>query len=67
SNDTEAEVPEADITAWERAIAAEDRDILEGTDYDTPLDLEQEQHMASDKPGILMRRQLAQCLSQPCA
>ncbi|MFQ3584642.1 MAG: aromatic ring-hydroxylating dioxygenase subunit alpha [Cyanobacteriota bacterium] len=67
SNDTEAEVPEADITAWERAIAAEDRDILESTDYDTPLDLEQEQHMASDKPGILMRRQLAQRLSQPYA
>jgi len=66
SNDTEAEVPEADITTWERAIAAEDRGILETTDYDTPLDLDREQHMASDKPGILMRRQLAQLFSRSC-
>jgi hypothetical protein len=40
----------------------EDRAILEGTDHDVPLSLSAEQHMATDKPGIVMRRKLAALL-----
>ena len=57
-NDTEADAPASDIIAFDRAVTQEDIAILETTDYDTPLDLAKEQHMATDKPGILMRRQL---------
>jgi phenylpropionate dioxygenase-like ring-hydroxylating dioxygenase large terminal subunit len=59
-NDTEAEAKAADIIAFDRAVVTEDRDILESTTYDTPVDLARrdELHMASDAPGLLMRRQL---------
>ncbi len=58
-NDTEADAKAADIIAFDRAVTAEDKAVLESTDYDAPLDLLAEQHMASDQPGILMRRKLA--------
>ncbi len=58
-NDSEADAPAADVTAFDRAVTLEDKDVLETTDYDVPLDISAEQHMASDKPGILMRHQLA--------
>ncbi len=58
-NDTEAETKTSDIIAFSDALILEDKDILEITDYDVPLDLSQEQHMASDQPGIIMRRKLA--------
>lgn len=57
-NDTEAETKAEDVVAFERAISLEDKAILETTNYDVPLDLEQEQHMMTDKPGILMRKKL---------
>jgi len=59
-NDTEAEAKAADIIAFDRAVVTEDRDILESTTFDTPIDLQrrEEMHMASDAPGLLMRRQL---------
>jgi hypothetical protein len=43
-------------------VINEDKAVLESTDYDTPLDITAEQHMPSDQPGILMRRQLAALL-----
>jgi hypothetical protein len=61
-NDTEAEAKAADIIAFDRQVTSEDRVILEGTDYDAPLSLAEEQHMASDRPGIIMRRRLAKLL-----
>ena len=61
-NDSEAEAKASDIIAFDRAVTLEDRAILETTDSDTPLDLAQEQHMASDKPGIIMRHKLAALL-----
>jgi len=59
-NDSEAEAPAADIVAFDRQVTAEDRDILESTEYDVPLDPQSgyEFHMVSDKPGLVMRRQL---------
>lgn len=61
-NDTEAEAKSSDIIAFDRAVTLEDKRILETTDYDVPLDLTQEQHMLTDKPGIIMRRKLAALL-----
>jgi phenylpropionate dioxygenase-like ring-hydroxylating dioxygenase large terminal subunit len=58
-NDTEADASAESIIAFDRKVVEEDKIVLESTDYDTPLDLSVEQHMSSDQPGILMRRQLA--------
>lgn len=42
----------------------EDRDILESTDPDVPLDQTGiEMNMPSDRPGVLMRRMLAQMIA----
>ena len=57
-NDTEAEVSAESIIAFDRAVTLEDKTILESTDYDVPLTLQAEQHMPTDKPGIIMRHQL---------
>ncbi len=58
-NDTEAETKSSDVIAFDRAVTLEDKRILETTDYDVPLSLSQEQHMFTDKPGIVMRKRLA--------
>lgn len=57
-NDTEAETKAENARAFDRAVTLEDKTILETTDYDVPLDLTKEQHMMTDKPGIMMRRKL---------
>jgi phenylpropionate dioxygenase-like ring-hydroxylating dioxygenase large terminal subunit len=63
-NDTEAEVSSADVIAFDRAITFEDRAILETCDPDVPLAVVdgEEMHMGSDRPGLVMRRMLAQLL-----
>jgi len=61
-NDTEADAKAAEIIAFDRQVVLEDQDVLESTDYDVPLDIQAEQHMASDQPGIIMRRKLAALL-----
>jgi phenylpropionate dioxygenase-like ring-hydroxylating dioxygenase large terminal subunit len=61
-NDSEADAKAEDVIAFDRAVTIEDRSILETTDYDTPLSLDKEQHMPSDKPGIVMRHRLAALL-----
>lgn len=58
-NDQEADAKASDIVAFDRAVTLEDKIILEGTDHDVPLEIAAEQHMASDRPGIVMRRRLA--------
>ncbi|MFH7242488.1 MAG: Rieske 2Fe-2S domain-containing protein [Spirulina sp.] len=58
-NDTEAEASAEAIIAFDRQVVNEDKIVLESTDYDTPVDVVTEQHMPSDQPGIVMRRQLA--------
>ncbi|MBC7780086.1 MAG: aromatic ring-hydroxylating dioxygenase subunit alpha [Proteobacteria bacterium] len=65
-NDTEADVPAADIIAFDRAVVDEDRSILEAVDGDLPLDTRRraEFHMASDQPGLLMRKKLLALLEQ---
>jgi hypothetical protein len=61
-NDTEAETKAADVVAFDRAVTLEDKRILESTDPDVPLSLGAEQHMFTDKPGIVMRKKLAALL-----
>ncbi len=58
-NDTEADTPAADVIAFDRKVTLEDKRILESTSFDVPLEISKEEHMATDKPGILMRRRLA--------
>jgi phenylpropionate dioxygenase-like ring-hydroxylating dioxygenase large terminal subunit len=63
-NDTEADCAEQDLIAWDTPITAEDRDILEATDYDACVDTRrrEEFHMASDQPGLIMRKMLLKLL-----
>ena len=59
-NDTEAQCTTEELIAWDSAVIHEDRDILEATDPDAALDVTRgaEAHMASDRPGLIMRRRL---------
>ncbi|GAB4372898.1 MAG: molybdenum cofactor-independent xanthine hydroxylase subunit HpxD [Elainellaceae cyanobacterium] len=61
-NDTEADAKAEDVIAFDRVVTQEDKVVLETTDYDVPLEISREQHMPSDKPGIVMRRRLAALL-----
>ena len=64
-NDTEAEAPAATVIAFDRQVTSEDRYILEATEYDVPLDQAGfEYNMASDRPGIVMRRMLRALLER---
>jgi len=64
-NDTEADASAESIIAFDRQVVDEDKRVLESTDYDTPVDVTVEQHMPSDQPGIVMRRQLAALIKAP--
>lgn len=61
-NDTEAQTKSSDVIAFDRAVTLEDKHILETTDYDVPLSLSGEQHIFTDKPGIVMRKKIAALL-----
>jgi phenylpropionate dioxygenase-like ring-hydroxylating dioxygenase large terminal subunit len=52
------------VVAFDRAVTLEDKDVLETTDPDVPLDPRAERHMASDEPGIVMRRVLKRIIEQ---
>ena len=65
-NDTEADCPAQMLIAFDAEITREDKDILESTDPDAVVDLRRrgvEFSMDSDRPGILIRRQLMAMLS----
>ena len=62
-NDTEEQTKAADAIAFDRQVTLEDKAILESTDYDVPLDVKFEQHMMTDRPGLVMRRKLTAMLS----
>lgn len=59
-NDTEADVSAAELVEFDRAIATEDKDVLESTDPDAIVDVSRkiEVHMPSDRPGLIMRKRL---------
>ena len=59
-NDSEEACSTEELIAWDAPITLEDKEILEATDYDACVDTSRrvEQHMESDKPGLLMRKML---------
>ncbi len=59
-NDSEEDTPAEKVIAFDRQVTIEDRDVLESTDLNVPLDRSEgvELHMSSDRPGMLMRKQL---------
>jgi phenylpropionate dioxygenase-like ring-hydroxylating dioxygenase large terminal subunit len=61
-NDTEADTAKEDVIAFDRAVTLEDKRILESTDYDVPLSPSQEQHIFTDKPGLLIRKKISALL-----
>jgi hypothetical protein len=65
-NDTEAQCSTQELIDWDAAIIQEDRDILESTDPDAPIDLSRkvEAHMPSDRPGVIMRQRLLALLKK---
>ncbi|BAZ43748.1 iron-sulfur cluster-binding protein, Rieske family [Chondrocystis sp. NIES-4102] len=62
-NHTEADISAKEVVAFDRAVILEDKAVLETTDYDVPLDIKLEQHMMTDKPGIVIRRKLSHLLA----
>ena len=64
-NDTEADVSTEDVIAFDRAVTLEDRAILESCEADVPLAVVdgEELHMPSDRPGLAMRKMLAELLA----
>ncbi|MDX3905290.1 MAG: aromatic ring-hydroxylating dioxygenase subunit alpha [Pigmentiphaga sp.] len=65
-NDDESDCSTEELIAWDAPIVEEDREILEATDFDACIDTARraEQHMESDKPGLLMRRMMLELLRQ---
>jgi len=65
-NDTEEQAKAEDIIAFDRQVTEEDRQVLESTEFDVPLriDTGREFHMPSDRPGILMRKQILALLHE---
>lgn len=61
-NDSDADIPTADVIAFDRAVTLEDKQILESTDYDVPLSPSREEHMATDRPGLFVRKKIAALL-----
>jgi hypothetical protein len=63
-NDSEESCSTQKLIDWDAAITAEDRDILEATDADACVDTTRraEFHMPSDKPGLVIRKQLLELL-----
>ena len=65
-NDTEADCSAAELNDWDRRVVLEDREILESVDADAPIDVmrRDEQHMLSDRPGMIMRKRLLALLKE---
>ena len=65
-NDTEADCPARELIDWDFKITREDKDIIESTDPDSPIDAARrvEAHMVSDGPGMIMRRRLLKLLHE---
>ena len=59
-NDTEEQVPSETVIAFDKRVSLEDREVLETTDHNVPLDTSEgrELHMVCDRPGMLMRKKV---------
>jgi phenylpropionate dioxygenase-like ring-hydroxylating dioxygenase large terminal subunit len=66
-NDTEADCPEQMLIDFDHVITREDKAILESTDPDAVVDTRRrgvEYSMESDRPGMLIRKQLMELLAR---
>lgn len=66
-NDTEQDCPAELLNDWDTRVVLEDKYILDGSvDPDAPVDVSRrdEQSMASDRPGMLMRKRLLALLKE---
>lgn len=65
-NDSEDDCPAALLNDWDTRVVLEDKVILESVDADAPVDVARrdEQSMASDRPGMLMRKRLLSLLQE---
>ena len=66
-NDTEADCPAQLLIDFDHEITREDKDILESTDADALVDTRRrgvEFSMDSDRPGMLIRKQLMELLAR---
>ena len=66
-NDTEADCPAQMLIDFDHAVTREDKDILESTDFDALVDTRRrgvEFSMESDRPGMLIRKQLMELLAR---
>lgn len=63
-NDREEDCSTAELIAWDQAVIDEDKEILESTDWDAPLDASsgEEGSMISDQPGLIVRKRLLRLL-----
>jgi phenylpropionate dioxygenase-like ring-hydroxylating dioxygenase large terminal subunit len=52
------------VVAFDRTVTLEDKHVLESTDPNVPIDPRGERHMASDEPGIVMRRVLKRIIER---
>jgi phenylpropionate dioxygenase-like ring-hydroxylating dioxygenase large terminal subunit len=65
-NDTEQDCPEELLVEFDHVITREDKEILESTDPDALVDTRRrgvEYSMDSDRPGMLIRKQLMELLA----
>jgi hypothetical protein len=62
-NDTEAEVPAADVVEFDRRVTLEDKELLEQTWPDYSLDLTDNVHIKIDRPTVVIRQVLAEICS----
>jgi phenylpropionate dioxygenase-like ring-hydroxylating dioxygenase large terminal subunit len=65
-NDTEQDCSAAELNAWDTRVVLEDKIILESVDADAPIDVARrdEQHMLTDRPGMIMRKRLLALLKE---
>jgi phenylpropionate dioxygenase-like ring-hydroxylating dioxygenase large terminal subunit len=63
-NDTEADAPAEQVATFDRAVAAEDRRMLESCDSNFVLSPVLLAHMMLDRPSLVMRRVLSDLISK---
>ena len=63
-SDSEADAPAANLVKFDRQVTHEDMTVLEACDHDVPLSMNGELHMPTDRPGLEMRKRLAQLLAE---
>jgi phenylpropionate dioxygenase-like ring-hydroxylating dioxygenase large terminal subunit len=63
-NDTEDDAPAEQVATFDRAVAAEDRRMLESCDPEFVLSPVLLAHMMLDRPGLMMRRVLSELIAR---